>query len=306
MLLSVDARYRPQSCKHTVPTFFFCFLHLSVLNLSSSLKQKTMKLKIIHLLLGVYSFTASFAQTDSLKSNMQNHKYKWGCSVAINSVEAQIVNPVQSILGSSLNPPADKTEKSFSLSIVPKYSISDDILLRFELGITNIQFKYSQELTNSFYHSINNSDLNQKIYRFIPGLQWNFFKKKYIEVYCGAIVSYNLYNELEFNDSGENSQMPIDTLLSWFISKTVLPGGFALGIGAFTGFNIKLNKYVSLGAEVSSTLSYYKIGGDYSTERTYQNLPSPPVTEVSGTSSDTYKGCQFSRILSSFNISLWF
>jgi hypothetical protein len=261
-----------------------------------------MKAKII--ISAMFLFLVSYSSFAQRKK-----EYEWGCSVAINSIEAQIGTPLQSSWGNAagnINVFGDKTENSFSWSIIAKYFINDDILLRFEFGITNLQFIYHQDVKGSAYHSLTDETLNQKVYSYNPGILWSLLKKKSIELYCGVTIRYTHYSNMDFTYDYENRQMPADTVIYWVKSKTIYPGGYSAGIGAFTGFNIYLQKHIALGAEFSSSLLHNKIGGEYSSEGTYQSLPSPPAQLEKGSTSSLYQGFQFSKILSSFNISVWF
>ena len=243
-----------------------------------------------------------FGQT--VENKERNHK--WGLGIAINSVEAQIGTALQSVISSAFTSIYDRTEKSYSISLIPKIFIRDNIIIRFELSITNIHFQNSQNSIDNAYHNIDKRNLKHKIYKLNPGVQWNCLSSKYIEIYCGATINSMLFDQIIFNIYGETRQMPTDTLLAWSSAKTIYKGGFALGIGAYSGFNIFINKHISTGAEFSTSFLYNKIGGGFYSERIFQNLPNPVVSEMSGRSSNLYKGLQFSKILSSLNISLWF
>jgi type II secretory pathway pseudopilin PulG len=267
-----------------------------------------MKTKSFILLLLFSSLTTiMFAQL----SEKQAQKYKWSISAAINSVEAQLD---QKLLDTWVYPSANyysyfgnKHDNSLSLSIIPKYHITGDILLRFELGITNIDLQ-------SYYNGINDSNSNsaaaniiktdtirQKIYRFIAGVQWDFIQKKFIESYCGASLCYLKYNEMywtdfiidnKYNQTGKNT--------------ATTAGGFATGIGAFVGVNIYLHKQISIGGEFSYSILYYKLGGMQNGiyQRTTKNVMD--VKENWAISDNTSTGIQFSKVIPSFNLTVYF
>jgi hypothetical protein len=50
---------------------------------------------------------------------------------------------------------------------------------------------------------------------------------------------------------------------------------------------------------------HYNVGGSAVSEYAYQNVPSPTETATE-TDNDSYKGTRFAKILSSFNITVWF
>lgn len=256
--------------------------------------------------------TAASAQLPSAQEEKSN--YKWGVAVAVNSVDAQIGTPELDAWGYggasyffTLNGYYnDKINHSLSLSIIPKYFISDDILLRFEFCVTNIKISTSH-FENDVTHTYkSNGTLTDKIYRYIPGIQWNVLKKKRVGVYCGITANYIHYSSLNYSSSSETRALPSDTLTGWGNEQGTNPGGFAAGVGVFTGFAVYLNKRISMGAEFSSAYLYYELGGTHNIENHYQNLPNPPVSTSSNWFSTSYTGFEFSKILSSFNISFNF
>ena len=251
---------------------------------------------------------SSFAQT--------KRELKWGLSLAMNSIQAQIAIPLMTNGGEviidadgNIIAKGDRNDHSISYSIVPKYYINDDILLRFEFGITNLNLKAYYEVeaplpVNGRYTY--RTEVANKIYRYAPGFQWFFLKEKKIESYCGMTASYINYKSLNHHYYSEDINLASNTLRSSNDVTRITPGGFATGVGAFAGFNIYLLKRVSLGAELSSSALYYKLGGEATQTLTEFNVlgPNPAVT-YSTTYPNSYKGFKISKITSSFNISLW-
>src|ERR1041385_5788439 len=141
-------------------------------------------LLIISILISLATF--SVAQTDSAKAN----EYKWEVSASINSVEAQIDQNVIDSWGlypySNLYYEGNKLNKSISTSITPKHLIKKDFLLRCEFGFTNIYIishlngANDSNATPSTQYLIKDDTMQQKIFRLIPGIQWNFIKAKFI------------------------------------------------------------------------------------------------------------------------------
>ncbi len=265
------------------------------------------KITNLHLLLVILA-----ALQQSTKISAQDNQ-KWGISAAINSVEAQLGDPEWSSWGyakGNFENFGDIRNKSLSLSIIPKYLISNDILLRFEFGITNIN------LTNHYNNNANlatnnppramisNQSIEQKLYRFIPGIQWNFMKKKVIETYCGMTASYLHYSEMEYQNVTEVWDLASNTIIDGINDNATATGGFATGVGAFAGFNIYLGKHISLGAESSFSLLYYKIGNTFS--GISMPLNNPSATQVYSYTTTSYKGFQFSKIMPSMTITVWF
>ncbi len=259
-----------------------------------------------------YTLTYSFAQLPAEQS--KEKKYKWGFALAINSVEAQVGEPEWESWGyaaGNFKNFGDITNKSISLSITPKYFISNDILLRFEFGITKINMT-SYHDANAHLVSNNptstiiiNQNIEQNIYRYIPSVQWNFMRKKFIESFCGITASYLKYTDMNYHNLYESISLPNDSIMEGFDDKATATGGFAIGVGAFAGFNIYLQKHISLGAEFSSALLYKKIGGRFSGEVVDLVNPNSSVNQTYSFYWGAINEFQFYKILSSFNISVW-
>lgn len=265
-----------------------------------------MKTKSSLLLLFSSLTITAFAQLEK-----QEPKYKWSISASINSVEAQMD---QKLFDTWVYPSANyygyfgkKNDKSLSLSVIPKYRIADDILLRLEFGLTNIDLQ-------SYYNGINDFNSNsaaaniikidtirQKIYRFAYGIQWDFIKRKFIESYLGASLHYLYYSEMQWTDYiMDNSSKQYSRNIS------TTAGGFATGIGAFGGVNIYLHKNISIGGEFSYSLLYYKIGGLQNGiyQRTTNNVID--VNQNWAINNNASTGIQFSKVMPSLNLTIRF
>jgi hypothetical protein len=182
--------------------------------------------------------------------------------------------------------------------------------LRFEFGITNLNLKASNiveaplPVDGRYTYS---TEVENKIYRYVPGFQWYFLKEKKVESYCGMTISFIDYKSLNHHYHSENINLATNTLRSSNEITDITPGGFAIGVGAFAGFNIYLFKRISLGAELSSSALYYKLGGEATKIDTQFNVsgPNPAVTYYTPYA-NSYKGFKISKITSSFNITIWF
>lgn len=263
----------------------------------------------------MFFFSFAYSVFAQLETKIANN---FGLSVAMNSIQAQVEIPLMTATGFITNAGAvavdadgnilangNRVDNSFSYSIVPKYYIHNDFLLRFEFGMTNLTLKANSDSKGPLDHIITNEDVTTKIFRCTPGFQWIFMKKKKIESYCGMTMSYVKYSDMNLNVYSEHREAVTDTIMYWIRKKENTPGGFAVGIGAFAGFNIYLNKHFSLGAELSSSALYYKLGGVTTGENSEQVFPNSVDTYPSSFT-NSYKGFKISKIISSFNISFWF
>ena len=242
--------------------------------------------------------------------NLSITKYKWGIGASLGNVEVD--DPQWNSWGyakGNFYNFGDITNKSFSVSITPKYFIRKDVLLRLEFGIAKINLKYYWDSNahlasnNSPTTDIINQNIQQNIYKFIPGVQWNFLSGKSIEAYLGMTVSYLHYSEMKYENHRELRLLINDSITGGLDDKATATGGFAVGAGAFTGANIYLQKHISLGAEISYSILYYDIGDTFSGEVVWLHNQAPSQTYSYFCS---YKGFQSSTILASINLSAWF
>ncbi|MFL5752465.1 MAG: hypothetical protein ACJ76F_03590, partial [Bacteroidia bacterium] len=111
------------------------------------------------------------------------------------------------------------------------------------------------------------------------------------------------YSNISRNQYTEQRNIGTDTLVYWSRQQVSIHGGNSVGLGALIGFNIYANKYISLGFELSSSLQYYKIGGDSSVDFSSQSIPNP-IYQQKDTYLDSYQGVKYSKLLSSIQISI--
>ena len=257
------------------------------------------------------SLTYSFAQLPTAQEKENN--YTWGCSVAINDANAQVgymndAGLTSGTWGSIFNS-GNRKDNSLSLSITPKYFINENILVRFEFGWAKIDLKNfvtttsSTSFTPTSNYQLTYDTLGQKAYRYVPGIEWVCYKKKNIGLYCGFLIPIIKYSDITRTQYTEQRNVSTDTLTYWNKQQVNIPGGFAVGTGSLLGFDIYFGKYISLGAEFSSALLYYKVGGEVTYESTGQSIPNPAFKEIDSYP-DSYKGIKFSKILSSIHISI--
>ncbi len=249
-------------------------------------------------------------------------EYKWCASVAINSIHAQIEVPIGTIIGGTgvVGAPmvvdadgniigrGNRKENSFSISIIPKYRLSEDFLLRTEFTYTDLnataEFE-SNSLSNPILHLMNDHQVDLTIHRFGGGFLWQFVNEKRIESYCGLSAYYQNFGDVSISLYHETRSGIDDTLQSYVSITDDVPGGYALGIGAIIGFNIFLHKHISVGAEFSSSIMHYELGGEAKSYSSGHFVPDYYYTNTT-IYTNSYTGTKVSKILSSFNISYWF
>lgn len=260
--------------------------------------------KFLFTFLLMLSIRSSYAQA--------RQETKWGFSFALNSIQSQVEVPLNTGPGAviidadgNILTGGARIDNSISLSLIPKYSISENFLLRFEIGFTNLNLKASSDQKSSSTRVKSHTEISSKINRYSFGLQWYFMKTRTINSYFGIAMNYSNYGKLNRNLYYEYREISTDTLQYWGDGNEVTAGGFSGGIGSFAGFNIYIKKWFSVGAELSSSANYYNLGGVTTGYSIQQSLPNPLFTNTS-TYTNSYKGFKISKIMSSYNISFWF
>jgi hypothetical protein len=232
--------------------------------------------------------------------------------LAVNSVEAQIGQHVIDAWGaypySNLNYVGDKINKSSSFSLLPKYALRDDAYFRCEFSFTNIYLishlngVNDSNATASTQFLIKDDTLKQKIFRFAPGIQWNIIRTKLIQAYCGMSLNYSFYTESHWSDNLRSSD---PNNLSYERWTGTTKGGYAGGLGAFGGFDFYPVSFLSIGAEFSSALVYYKMGGKQNGMH-YAGPNAPTYPRAWSIANNEASGLQFLKIMPSFKIGIRF
>lgn len=175
--------------------------------------------------------------------------------------------------------------------------------------MTNINLRNKSISTSSGYFAsqsyfTNYDTIVQKINRFVPGIQWNFFTTKKIQSYGGVNLSYIKYGNITRNMYGEQRNALTDTLIEKDRDSYNIPGGFAAGLGVFAGFNIYVVKHLSLGAEFSSALLYYNVGNESTQITSSKSWANTSWETTTYKNKESYEGIRFTKVVASFNITV--
>jgi len=235
--------------------------------------------------------------------------YKWEISLAVNSVGAQVNQPLIASWGwayTNLTILGDQTDKSFSVSISPKFSIKNSIVLRSEFGLTNIylisHFNGIGDSNTTYPTNLIKDDtLQQKIIRLAIGLQYSFLKKSRIEMYCGMALTSSFLGKMYWKDNLKSNNS--DDIDRW---SGTTPGGYIVGLNTFTGFKFRLCKRFAIGSEIFYGLQYYRLGGVQTGTREFGTTSGPITTRNWSIANNIASGFQFSKIMPSINISFQF
>ena len=138
------------------------------------------------------------------------------------------------------------------------------------------------------------TQIQQTKFHFAPGIIWKMNKNKFT-LFGGFEAPVNLHGLFTLVRANYyNGQMSSDGA-----TKTTLPKGYSLGIGALIGFNYSPAKWYSIGAEFSPSLLYARLSGKTKTVAPWLG-PDTIVTR------DEDKGFTFYEQRCSLNLSVWF
>lgn len=263
------------------------------------------------LILLLFSFFSSYsmAQNADIKNRVSN---RWLLSVGFNAIETQLGYPEEASWGmaySTLNL-GDKKDKSYSFSFMPKVFVTRNLIVRFEFRMTKFDLRINSNSKNTLPININyflfDSKIEQRIYKYNPGIQWNIIKINRLDAFVGLNLSYCFFKKVNYQTTNETRNFNTDSLTQMSITKGYIPGGNAIGLGSFAGFNFYMLRFASIGIEVSSSLLYYSIGGHQTGVTTSYVSNQPTIKTEFQYASTTYTGVQFSKIICNFNICIRF
>lgn len=243
------------------------------------------------------------------QTNIEPKPRKWGIGIQLNTIEnddqynktlfSENVHYAYSMY---------KWEnKSYSFGITGTYILNENIFFRLNSGIVKI--KYSQHIdtrTNPTGvpppgYTIGNMEFTQTRYYFSPRIGWEIRKNKF-GLYGGFSLPLTLSKQ--YKNAGTDIHYDDNNIIDYSYDYQIIsPGGFSIGLGAFGGFNFYILKQLSIGAEVSSSYSYFDQGGTR-TETVENQFPSSPNTI--STSLFKVNGFDYSGERLSFNINYLF
>jgi hypothetical protein len=196
--------------------------------------------------------------------------------------------------------------KSSSFGITGTYKLNENTFFSCNTGIVNINFyeqvdsRMNQSVPGPGY-SLATGSFTQTRYYFSPRIGWEMRKNKF-GLYGGFALPFTFSKK--YKNDGTDIHYDANNVNDYsYNSQIILPGGFSIGVGAFVGFNFYCLKHFSIGAEVSSSYSYYKQGGTYTT--TIESIV-PPTSTNSNSNLNTVKGFDYSGEKLSFNITYLF
>ncbi len=191
--------------------------------------------------------------------NEQDKDYKWGIGVQLNSLDK--MPPLAGYYFGDDQPyfnTGDRKNKSYSAGLVLNYFFSNNRTTRIKIGISNNHFSEHREVVAG-NNSIEDVDFKQKIVNFCPGIFWNMKQNKLL-FYGGFEMPILIYAKLKSTAGYVRTDPATSLILEQYSGVGEFDGGFAIGPGIFSGFNIQANKKILIGGEFS--ILYRKVGGD--------------------------------------------
>lgn len=267
-----------------------------------------MKTKVAISILFCLNAFLSVAQMDSVAKKKQPITPKWQIGVNINTVEqADDFLIKERIIFNS-----HRKDNSYCLGMNISYRLKGDFHARLGFKYTNNRAEEIHDSRSDLGYgagggyNIDTLNSHQTVVYYTPGISYGFQYKR-LDFYGGFQVVYKNYGIITSNTLQwfYYSDGTLNELIRY---KYTGGGGYAIGLGAFGGFSINIWKGISIGAELSSTYSYYDIGGKTTIVKDVVNFTTPSNSYY-GDYQETYrtfKGRGFSDILSSLNISFKF
>lgn len=270
------------------------------------IKTKTNLLALFSILFLLISSSYSIAQEDGKK---KEKKYKWGVSVIVNSAHDKLGLTGSTVLDNFGGPMLNnigtaKHDKSLSIGGLLKYSLNSYDIIRFEFIVTNINMKSKSNFVQINKNYSNENTFKQNITTYNLGIQRSF-KKDFFEIHGGLMLSYSDYRKISLFISHVEKNISTDSTTFWNTREFIVPGGFVTGFGGFIGFSFYLNKYFSLGAEISLAYCYVNMGGKLDDIQISQYPPNP-ILMNSSRYDESYQGFRFTKLNPSINANIYF
>lgn len=268
--------------------------------------KMTAEKKIILLLFFCFSFNA-FSQFNETEKKEK----KWLVTVNVNTVE-----PVSdagfdyNALNQRIFINGHKKDKSFCVGLNIAYRIKENLFLRLSGRFTHYKVFETRDFREFYpsyqtigFYDLDSLEIKQSMIMIAPGLGWVLGYNK-LNFYAGTQLVYRKYNTISGVTTYSSYVYPSNSKTGHKKLFQTQPGGFSAGIGVFGGFSVNIYKFLSIGAELSSSYSYYKTGGDIVT---IQTLYAPIYhSELASISNQTYEGFRFSSIVTTLNLEIRF
>lgn len=266
-----------------------------------------MKTKLFISILFYLCVCALIAQTDTVTKKEHLLNPKWQIGVNVNTVEQAI----DFVIKERIFLYGHRKDNSYCVGINGSYRLKGDLHFRLGLKYTNNRAEETHDSREDLGYggggyNLDTVNARQEIIYLQPGVIYNFQYKK-LDFYGGFQIVYKNYGTIAGNTTQffYQSNGTFNEQIKYYLTSK---GGYSIGIGALAGFSFNVWKGIHIGAEFSSAYSYHEVGGKVTIVKDVVNFTSPSGSYY-GSYQETYqtfKGVDFSEILSSLNISYKF
>jgi len=118
-----------------------------------------------------------------------------------------------------------------------------------------------------FYSTLLQDDIEiqQTAWSISPGIFTSHHFNQ-LGIFAGFEIFYGSFGSLTYRQNGEWLDTLTMNVISSGETNTDVEGGYSYGISASGGFQFYFAKKISVGVEITSLISYYKLGGEIKTE----------------------------------------
>jgi hypothetical protein len=155
----------------------------------------------------------------------------------------------------------DRINKSFALGITANYFFKSIKAVRILIGISHNDINDHDVGELGSMKTVYDHKIKQDIINISPGFFWNMNHDK-LNFYGGFEIPVIIYCKLSLTGSYQEYSLSSGDLSRDYGGTVQADGGYALGPGIFSGFNIQIFKRIFLGGEFDFAVLYNRVGGD--------------------------------------------
>ncbi|MCS6916090.1 MAG: hypothetical protein RMK52_07215 [Chitinophagales bacterium] len=152
--------------------------------------------------------------------------------------------------------------QSLAPGIAFKYFVEPRVAIRLKLTYMQRTMRDNVEVsdtTNGTYVATERQ-YDQLSYKVAPGVQWTYFDE-HLSFFGGLELPITVYGDWTFTERLVNQQLA-DSVSTETFKTTTIPGGTAIGVGAFAGVQYYFTRNLAAGLEVGSAFQYTRVGGE--------------------------------------------
>ncbi|HEY9045372.1 MAG TPA: hypothetical protein VIN08_05730 [Ohtaekwangia sp.] len=161
------------------------------------------------------------------------------------------------------------TNRSYAVGLIGTYPLSDHDGFRLRLNYTHIEI---EEYHNTVFQNISTKTSatgRQDKLTIAPGYVYMLGYKK-LNFNVGFEVPFTLHGKYTLDIYDEQRDVTSGDPGTSGRTLRTIPKGYAIGVAAISGFDFRLAKRFSIGAEFSPTLQYARLGGSTTTDNNGQ------------------------------------